>query len=168
MSNSSEIVHPCLLADFFRHEWLWLFRLLFWGQHLSWSVVAMMFLQGKTSMALLMTLKMHLENKSHCWQTPTLFMLWVSSLEEGSLYSLIRQRLLFILFLWLKVSIKSLQKGHFTSIELSLCGRLTLLCWDSKIVKKSPSTFSDQQTDGNQNILFLCSCTSLSHFLSTS
>ena len=85
-------------------------------------MVAMLFLQGKTSMALLMTPQMHLENKFHSWQSPTLFMLRVGNLEEGSLYSLIRQRLLFI---FMAESVNQI------TLEMSLHLHRTMAVWEA-------------------------------------
>ena len=48
----------------------------------------------------------------------------------------------FILFLWLKMSIKSFSKCHSTSTELSLCRRPTLLCRGSKNVQEVPLQLS--------------------------
>ena len=58
--------------------------------------------------------------------SPILCVFQVGDLEEGSRYFFIRPRLLyFILFLWLKVSIKAFQKCHSTSTELVLCRKPT-------------------------------------------
>lgn len=143
LSNSSEITHPWLLVAFSRHEWPWLSKLLSWGSTTclmpSWSLVAVPGLQGRTRLLSWVTPKMHLKNTFHSLQSPTVFGFQVGDLQEASLYSLIRQRLRYlILCLWLQVSIKAFQKCHSTSTELSLCRKPTLLCWNYKNILRFP------------------------------
>lgn len=133
----------------------------------SWSAVAVPVLQGRTWVLSWVTAKMHLENNFRFWQNPTLFV-FQGVIQSRVLCIPSWDRVSFILFLWLKVPIKSFQKCHSPSTELSLCRRPTLLHCGSENIPKFPSTYPHWQTDGNRNTLLLCSCNSVSCSLSSS